>query len=57
MTNNDAIVELTVYLTKLNKEYAEFGLLETGRRIEAVEMAIRALGRDIMFDQHYYRMT
>lgn len=47
MTNNDAIVELTVYLTKLNKEYAEFGLLEIGRQIEAVEMAIRALnGRD-----------
>ena len=43
MTNNDAIVELTVYLTQLRKEYAEFGLLETGRRIEAVEMAIRAL--------------
>lgn len=47
MTKSDAIVELTIYLTKLNTEYATFGLIETKRQIEAVEMAIRALsGRE-----------
>lgn len=54
MTNNDAIVELTVYLTALRKEYGEFGLLETGRRIEAVEMAIRALVKNIAEEDGVY---